>query len=263
MLTNLTSCTDVSYKARVNKADKLALLSRMTKNVIKTNNFLLTVYQRIQDPNANFVFYIEGDGLIYHYDDISDNPTPLTPTVLELAAIDHRPNVVYIARPCQYTSLTLQPNCKNEYWTNKRFALEVVDSINEAIDKISQNHTCEIIGYSGGGGIAVLIAAMNPKVQNIITIAANLDHVAFNNFHHTLHMTGSLNPIDYSQKIRNIPQLHLSGTDDKIVPSFIADKFVRLANSTCVKTMRLKSVTHSNGWKNFWPNIIKQKLSCS
>ena len=33
----------------------------------------------------------------------SDNPTPVNPMLLKLATMDKRPNIVYIARPCQYT----------------------------------------------------------------------------------------------------------------------------------------------------------------
>lgn len=246
----LSSYINTSYNARVNRANKVVQNTEMKHDIIKTNKFLLTVFHKITTPNTNFVFYIEGDGLIYYNDSISNNPTPLLPLVIELATIDPRPNVVYIARPCQYTPLSLQQNCVKEYWTNKRFAKEIVDAINEAIVKISNNQPCDIIGYSGGGGLAVLVAAINPNVKTITTIAGNLDHIAFNNFHNNPHMTDSLNPIDYAEQVKYIPQLHLSGMKDKIVPPFIADKFVKHVNFA--KVIRFESISHDKGWKSIW-----------
>ncbi|KJV57174.1 serine hydrolase family protein [Orientia chuto str. Dubai] len=252
----LSSHINASYKARVNRANKVILNTEMKNDIIKTNSFFLTIFHKIKNPNLNFVFYIEGDGLIYYNNSISDNPTPLLPLVLELAIIDPRPNVVYIARPCQYVSPSLQQNCKKEYWTSKRFAKEVVEAINEVIIKISNNQPSDIIGYSGGGGLAVLVAAINPNIKTITTIAGNLDHIAFNNFHNSPHMTDSLNPIDYAESVKNIPQLHLTGIEDKIVPLFIIDKFAKHANFA--KVIKFKSISHDKGWKSIWQNICTE-----
>jgi dienelactone hydrolase len=145
--------------------------------------------------------------------------------LLSLAAMDKRPNIVYVARPCQYTPMELNSKCNPSYWTVKRFSDDSVSSINDVINKInSHQHKFSLIGYSGGGGIAVLIASRNNMVKDIITIAGNLDISAFTNHHKVSPMSGSLNPIDYAKLINNIPQLHLSGGKDKIIPPFIAEK---------------------------------------
>lgn len=249
----------LSYNARMDRISRVANRAQMQKKIIQTKDFVITTYCKITNPNDKFVFYIEGDGLIYYDDHISDNPTPLFPLVLELAAIDLRPNIVYIARPCQCTIPSEQPICRdNSYWTKKRFAPEVVAAVSEVINEISQGNRYDLIGYSGGGGIAVLVATLNPnKVRSIITIAANLDHVTFNNYHNSLPMEGSLNPIDYAQDIAHIPQLHLAGMRDDIVPPSLVKAFVRKANSSYVKILQLKGVNHSDQWKRVWYKLLR------
>jgi pimeloyl-ACP methyl ester carboxylesterase len=209
-------------------------------------------------------FYIEGDGLSFKGKHrISDNPTPRRQMLIKLAAMDQRPNVVYVARPCQYTPMELNPKCNASYWTDKRMSDDSVEALNEVINKInSNNEKFSLVGYSGGGGIAVLIAARNPKVKDIITIAANLDHEAFNKYHNVTPMNGSLNPINYAKKINNIPQLHLSGGKDNIVLPFIAEKYVQESASNCAKQKIFQDATHKDGWDKIWSEVYTKPVKC-
>ena len=140
---------------------------------------------------------------------------------------------------------------------------EVVNSINVAIKNITHNQPVDIIGYSGGGGVAVLVAARNSQIRSIVTVAGLLDHVAFNQYHNVRPMVGSLNPIDIATKVRNIPQIHYTGGDDKIVPAFIADKFVQVANSPCVKQEIVPGVSHDSGWEKMWNYILSMPVTCA
>jgi hypothetical protein len=45
----------------------------------------------------------------------------------------------------------------------------------------------------------------------------------------------SLNPIDYAIKISNIPQLHVSGGKDTILPSSIMYGYVKVSSSDCIQ----------------------------
>src|SRR5690606_13468548 len=121
-----------------------------------------------------YVFYIEGDGFAFKNGFPTEDPTPTSPVFFNLAVADARANVVYMARPCQYTPMELNPACSTEFWHRKRMSEEVVASINDAINKIRHNKPFSIIGYSGGGGIAVLVSARNRAAQSIITVAGNL-----------------------------------------------------------------------------------------
>lgn len=252
----VSSCASDLNK-RVKEANDLAAANKFEQKLVESGDFVVTTYQRINDKNLPYVFYLEGDGraFIGRYN-ISDNPTPGRPMLLKLAILDDRPNVVYIARPCQYTPLEQSPKCQQVYWTDKRMAEEIITSVNGAIEAISKEKDVSLVGFSGGGGVAVLIAARNKHVKNIITIAGNLDHIAFNKHHNATPMTGSLNPIDYAEQISHIPQLHLSGGKDKRVPSFIAISYVAKSAAKNVLQKTIINAEHMKGWEEVWPKLL-------
>ncbi|MCP5369913.1 MAG: alpha/beta hydrolase [Rickettsiaceae bacterium] len=228
------------------------------EQLVSGTDFTLTTYQKITSANAPYVFYIEGDGRVATKTGISPDPTPKRPVLINIMMLDSRPNIIYIARPCQY-SKALNPKCSNNsYWTTKRFAEEVVDNINQVINKISGNKNFSLVGYSGGGGIAILIASRNQNVSDIITIGGNLDIKKFTSHHRSLPMKGSINPIDYAEKVKFVPQMHLSGELDRVVPPFIAEEYVLKSSSTCVKHKIIKGATHSRNWEEFWRHYNKQ-----
>lgn len=257
----LTSCA--SHEVRQKSANVLANHYGFSSHLVKAGAFWLQTYQKVSNPRLPYVIYIEGDGFAFKNKwQISDDPTPKRPMLLDLAGKDSRSNVVYIARPCQYGAIRTDHKCNNAYWTTKRLSDEVVSSINAAITDISHGNPVDLIGYSGGGGAAVLIAARNPNIRSIITIAGNLDHVRFNQYHKVRPMIGSLNPIDVAMKVRNIPQTHYSGAEDLIVPSFITDNFIQSAHSSCVKQEIIPKVSHDSGWDKSWNYILSTPVTC-
>ncbi len=230
--------------------------SGMQKKMVSGGGFLFTTYQKITDSNKPYVFYIEGDGMAFRRGLPTANPTPRNPVALKLAAIDDRPNVVYIARPCQYTPMDENPKCDVKYWTTHRMSDDSIVAINEAINKINNGSKFSILGFSGGGAVASLIAARNKNVKDIVTIAGNLDHIEFSKYHkvNPVFMKPSLNPIDYTKALKHIPQYHLSGAADTRVPAFIAKKFTdktktESAHIYCASHIILPSVSHGNGWE--------------
>lgn len=261
LLVALSGCTS-TISTRIEEADSVAVVAGFQKKLVKGGNFVITTYQLISDTNQPYVFYIEGDGSITSGRVIADNPTPSKVMLLKLATMDHRPNVVYVARPCQFTPMELNPQCTQDYWVDKRFAEEAVDSINIVINTISKNQPVSLVGFSGGGGIAILVTARNSHVKDIITLAGNLDTENFSHHHKVYALKESLNPIDYATQIRHIPQLHLSGGQDKIVPSQIALAYVRASTSNCVKQKILPDITHTKGWDNIWKDVLQIPLTC-
>lgn len=248
---------------RLRAADRVAEKYHFTKRLVKGDRFWVQTYQKIKNPSLPFVVYLEGDGLAFRNKyTISDDPTPLHPMLLSLAALDPRPNVVYIARPCQYVMEIDRAVCSDTYWSDKRMSEEIVRSINDVIVKVTDKKPVSLVGFSGGGGIAVLIAARNKQIHDILTIAGNLDHKAFNEYHKARPMIGSLNPIAYAATIRNIPQLHISGGSDKVVPAFIGDKFVQASSSPCVHQEIIPNATHQNGWNKVWHYILSSPIRC-
>lgn len=230
---------------------------------VEGGGFLITTYQKVHDKKAPYVFYIEGDGAAFTYRHmVSTNPTPRARVFIELAAMDKRQNVVYVARPCQYTPMDLNPKCEKSYWTEKRLSDDSIEALNEVINKVNNGQKFSLVGYSGGGGVAVLIAARNPMVRDIVTIAGNLDIAAFTAYHKTPPMKESLNPVDYAKLIKDIPQFHTSGEKDRIVPPSIAIKYVKESDSPCVRQQTFKGVTHKNGWNKIWAESYNIPIRC-
>ncbi len=266
ILTLLAGCS--SATERVKGSDFLASSSGMQKSLIKTDDFTLTAYKKITKAGEPVDIYIEGDGFVVADGGrISSNPTPRDPMVLRLSAEDKSANVAYLARPCQYTPFDLSPKCEQKFWNGSRFSEVVVKSMNTAIDVIKSEAKAQninLIGYSGGAAIAVLVSARRNDVASIRTVAGNLDHAAINSYHKVDQLNDSLNPIDYAAKISNIPQYHFSGAEDKIVPEFIAKDFAGKSDNGqgCVKTSLLSNATHHKGWDASWPQMLALPVVC-
>ncbi len=259
----ITGCNTSRFNAG-KTADRLAQKHEFTKKLVKGGDFWFTTYQKISDPSGPKVIYIEGDGKIMaNRYAISDNPTPTKPMLISLAFADPRPNVVYLARPCQYTPMEVNSQCNNTYWTNKRYSEDSIEAINQAINKISSNDKFELVGYSGGGGVAVLIAARNKNTSSVLTIAANLDIDDFIKYHNAAPMVSSLNPIDYASAVKNVPQLHFSGGKDKIVPAFIGEKFTARITTGCARHEIIPEVEHDKYWQKYWDYILNSSITCS
>ena len=127
--------------------------------------------------------YIEGDGLAWRTRSIpSTNPTPIDPVGLKLALAHPLGNAAYLARPCQYVGGHTARGCDQSYWTNKRFAREVIESSNEALTTLKLEFGArhlQLVGYSGGGAVAALLAAKRDDVIRLVTVAGNLEHLAW------------------------------------------------------------------------------------
>ncbi|WP_341787237.1 alpha/beta hydrolase [Rickettsia endosymbiont of Cantharis rufa] len=261
----LSGCSTTHDVAiRVKHSQDIATQNNFQMQLVNGGDFTLTTYQRITDSHLSFVFYIEGDGHLTDGSANSDNPTPVIPMLLKLATIDKRPNVVYIARPCQYTPLEMNTKCISDYWLDKRMNQEVVNSINNVINTVNNGQKFSFVGFSGGGGLTILIAAQNSNVKDIITIAGNLDTEKFDKHHNYRgYLVKSLNPINYARQVNNIPQLHLSGMDDKRVPPFIAEFYVKTSGSPCVKKQTFPNISHAKGWDKVWSNILDIPLICN
>lgn len=232
-----------------------------------TSSFILTTYQRRNAEDAVCHVYIEGDGNSWKSKHkLSNNPTPKQPLALQLALQDQHPQVIYIARPCQFTPHALDPSCTPKYWSSHRYAPEVVAAFQATLDAIKKDthtpipaaQTFLLIGFSGGASIAALIASDRDDVVGLMTVAGDLNHVALNQHHHTSPLTGSLNPTDVAHKLKHLPQQHWCGTKDTIVPFWIANQFSeKINNPTRCQVHRLDGAEHHAGWVENWSKIIQ------
>lgn len=239
----------------------------MNENVIPAGIFNLTSWERIGQLAAPVDIYIEGDGLAWlnKYTPSAD-PTPPNPIALHLAAEDNNRNVVYLARPCQYTGWTQQGACPELYWTTGRAAPEVLASYQQALNNIKERyHTTgfNLIGYSGGATIAVLLAAERHDVLTVRTVAGNTDTDAFSALHGVSTMKDSLRPITAAPRIMHIPQRHFVGGQDPIVPEQIFQSWKKASGgSPCVHATVVPSNTHEKGWVESWPALLAMYVTC-
>lgn len=239
----------------------------MAGEILNAGSFDLLAYRRSEDRAPLAIIYIEGDGLGYiSKSRPSKDPTPIDPVMLRLAASDKRPGVAYLARPCQYTGGENARNCQSDLWTLGRFSEDVVAATSHAIDQLmaqSGSSRLALVGYSGGGDIAVLVAARRPDVDWVITVASPLDIDAFTQYHKVAAMQGSLNPTLYAASLTNIPQTHYVGEADKIVPAAILRSYLSaLPETGCAKLAIENDVDHHQGWLDIWPRLSHDIPSC-
>ncbi len=209
--------------------------------------------------------YIEGDGLawISRYK-ASRNPTPTKATALHLASHDPSlakgsASVLYLARPCQYVQDAAAQHCQPKYWTAQRFAPEVITALSQAIDSIKaevQAQHIVLVGYSGGGPSAALVAAQRQDVVFLGSVAGNLDIESWTTWHKVSPLQGSLNPMDYVQQVRHIPQRHMSSHDDAIVPPIISQNFCNALNKPTY-CEQVHGIEHGGPWHTVWNYTYK------
>lgn len=216
-------------------------------SVIQTSTFRIATWQRIKSSTGVYKIYIEGDGYAFNSKGkASSDPTPRSNLVQELTFNDKNENVAYLARPCQFVKSDL---CEKKYWTTARFSKEVIDSSAEAIKQIVGDNPVILVGYSGGAQIAGLVAVGNYDVNviKVITIAGNLDHKTWTEYHNLPSLTGSMN-IKGNKAFDKIPQTHYSGARDEVIPPLLTQKAV--ADSS--KIIIVPNADHSEGWVDFF-----------
>jgi pimeloyl-ACP methyl ester carboxylesterase len=182
---------------------------------------------------------------------------------MQLATLDPNSNVVYLARPCQYSPLDLKTVCDSKYWSLARYSQEVVSALDSAISQIKlQYHAKQLnlIGYSGGGALAILIASQRADIASIRTVAGNLDLYSMDKIHDTTPLSESLDPLAVAKQVRHIPQLHFVGGKDHIVPEIVAKNFVKEAGLDANAVVVINKASHNTQWDKHWPQLLQ--LEC-
>ncbi len=263
----LSGCKTTSVQDRFSLANSIAAQGGMSRLSTNTDNapFALPVQSlvRINEHGARTRVYIEGDGLAFlSRTRQSPDPTPTNPVALRLAAADSSQNVVWLGRACQYVTNREATQCHPQYWTYARFAPKAVAAVNAQLDALKQQYNIpefELIGFSGGGAVAALIAAERADVTCLRSVAGNLDHRAFTEFHTVPPMTESLNPAVQPARLRTLPQHHYVGADDKIVPEIVAQSYKRkIAPTGPFSITVIQGATHEDGWLQSWPSLVQK-----
>lgn len=255
-----------SVPERTELADEIGYSAAMKRVDIRQNGYTLFGFKRVNAPNLPLHVYIEGDGFAWQQRHRpSNDPTPLNPVGLRLAAEDLHPNVVYLARPCQYLRAQ-SPACSSVKWTHHRFSVELIGVMNGAINQIIQSDALPAVrlyGYSGGGAMAVLVASERSDVREVRTVAANLDTALWVKHHGVSPMQGSLNPANIAAKLSSVPQLHIAGSADEVVPPKVVKSYASAGNEQgCANTHIVQGYGHYAAWQNAWPRLLRMTNEC-
>lgn len=75
-------------------------------------------------------------------------------------------------------------------------------------------------------------------------------------------MPGSLNAIDVTARVAAIPQLHIGGANERVIPPSVTRSFVA-AVGPCAQLRILEGVAHESDWAARWPALRFIALTCS
>jgi pimeloyl-ACP methyl ester carboxylesterase len=259
----ISACSTIpAVPERITNAKQLAAQAGFKESVLSNVQFDLMVFSKpSKQNNPVLVIYIEGDGRAWKTASLpSDNPTPTNPLALRLAIQDPRPAVAYLARPCQFMPLPSR-GCSEKLWTNARFSTAVIENTNEAVEKLKRQYSASelvLIGYSGGGAIATLIAAKRSDIKTIITVAGNLDTDAWVRLYGLEPLSESVNPASVARSIRNIPQIHYVGAKDDVIPPAVSQSFLqKMGSPNKAKVIELPNYGHVCCWTERWTELLK------
>jgi pimeloyl-ACP methyl ester carboxylesterase len=205
------------------------------------------------------VVYLEGDGRAIVNGRPSTDPTPRTPQSLDLALQDPAPSVLYLARIGQYMPAYATDE-NRPLWSDRRLSPEAVTAASDAIDRaktMSGAFFLHLVGYSGGGGIAVLLAERRGDVLSLVTVAGLLDTEWWVNTRGYRPLTGSLNPADRLEPILNLPQLHFFGTEDRVIPPEMSLVFASKGSFTRLRRLGVDS-DHYKAWTGSWRDLLER-----
>lgn len=241
----LAACSTESLITTANKEDGL--------NYEQIQTHQITLSALIRNTNTqNFRVYLDGDGIPWRQGEPSRNPTGKTKLGLQLFLRDPNANL-YLSRPC-YDITPMPPSCTTQHWTSGRYSAWVVNALTEAIRQQAGAKPIELVGYSGGGTLAVLIAQDYAQVNRVLTVASNLDHQRWTELHQSPPLVNSLNPS--KQGSSRAEELHLFGARDIEVPPSMNQDYFRI--HTEARFGVTADFDHHCCWINYWPAILAE-----
>lgn len=241
-------------------ADTLARYQGWHSLTIPAGAFALVAYLPIAPaPAQRLTIYLEGDGLAWITGtQASSDPTPRDPLALRLALAQPEGAAAYLGRPCQYGDAEAS-RCPGRYWTSHRFAPEVIAATDRAIDVLKQRFGARrltLVGYSGGGAVAALVAARRTDVEGLVTVAGNLAPQAWTTYQRIQPLVGSLNPADEVEALRALPQWHFVGAkDNNITPALVRGFAERFPASQRPVVRVEPGFDHHCCWAEQWPRL--------
>ncbi|TLF53085.1 hypothetical protein FEI13_03015 [Halomonas urmiana] len=216
----LSSCT-LTPQYHDELRDSLASRPDIRVSIVQGGEFdLLAIAHRTTSQRARL--YLEGDGRPWLAGGtrVSEDPTPRNPLVRRWMLQDPGP-ALYLGRPC-YFGLGPTPPCHPALWTFSRYSEEVLDALVEAAETwLDANETIEsltLVGHSGGGVLALLLAEHLARADRVLALATPVDTEAWADLHGHTRLFDSLNPAAQANWREGVERVFLFGADDKTVP---------------------------------------------
>lgn len=204
-------------------------------------------------PGAVLHVYIDGDGTPDIGGYPAADPTSRNPLMLRLLDLDPGPAVL-LGRPC-YDGLAADAGCRPALWMDERYSEAVVASMAAALRRILAKGDYRRVawfGHSGGGSLAVLLAARVPETAAVVTAAANLDIDAWAASRGARPFVGSLNPARQPALPAAVVQRHYAGGRDEVVPPEVT----RNGLGPGVPLMVVLEYDHRCCWEKLWPGLL-------
>jgi len=246
--------------------DRRAQAAELVKIRAESGPFPTLIYMKAASnrpagDDRPLLVLLEGDGAPWRNGmEPSIDPTTRNPIALELL-LRSPPPAAYVTRPCYHGLLV--DKCTAEHWTGARYSAEIVASMTAAVREAQRRSGAKsvtLIGYSGGGVLAVLIAERLEDVASVITLGANIDTAAWTQHHGYLPLSQSLNPA-LSDHEHRWPELHLQGASDTVVPTATTKAyFVRYPSA---RRQVIEGYDHVccwvRDWETLFPTLIKER----
>lgn len=225
--------------------------------IIPVDGFVLFSLLRQRAGAGVLSVYIEGDGAPWPtaYRPPND-PTPTRPIALLLAERDPSPQVAYLARPCQYLGDVERANCAVAYWSSRRYVRRAVDAMDAAVTRLKESAGAgrlRLVGHSGGGVIAALLAMRRDDVDSLVTVAAPLSLAGWVARHGLSPLEDALDPVRLDAPQALPPAVHFAGAEDDVVPPSVMAEFTKRHGG------RLETIAgfdHDCCWVRDWPALL-------
>jgi hypothetical protein len=233
----------------------------VARYVITTADFTHTVFVKADSATTDAIpVFIEGDGMPWRNLGWQPNPDPRPEHALAFNLFLKTTGAAwYITRPCYDDSLATSA-CNVNVWTDARYSAANVTSMATALRRFAAQQQVQklvLLGYSGGGELAVLLAAQMPEVVGVVTLAANLDQAAWTQAHHYSPLVGSLNAATDTLDL-SMPHAALHGRRDDNVPLSTLSGFIATHPST--RWRYFDEYDHVCCWERDWPMLWPEVL---
>ena len=211
-------------------------------------------------PGRPLHVYLEGDGRPWLQRERAPNPTGRGTIALELMLADPQPALL-LGRPCYHQQGVPLPPCEPGLWTGGRYSQPVLDALAAALEQLLaayQPGSLVLVGHSGGGVLALLLAQQQTLPTTVVTVASNLDTAAWTEYHRHLPLRDSLNPALDIAPGTAFRQVHFAGGLDPVVPPATTARYRE--RHPDAEYHLLPGFDHSCCWVSEWPALLARVL---